>query len=92
MAQPMWLPTQNPPLCLYRIAIIASVVCWNEVGLHAAFMLPAIAAVLRTFAIAQRLCGKPLIAVSASAEMTAVAVHTVGSLTSAAADNDASAR
>jgi hypothetical protein len=88
----MWLPTQNPPLCLYRIAIIASVVCWNEVGLHAAFMLPAIAAVLRTFAIAQQLCGKPLIALPASAEMTAVAVHTVGSLTSSAADNDASAR
>ncbi len=87
MAQPMWLPTQNPPLCLYRIAIIASVVCWNEVGLHAAFMLPAIAAVLRTFAIA-----KPLIALPASADMTAVAVHTVGSLTSAAADNHASAR
>jgi len=88
----MWLPTQNPPLGSYRIAIVASVVCWNEVGLHAAFMLPAIAAVLRTFAIARRLCGKPLIALPASAEMAAGAVHTVGSLTNAAADNDASAR
>lgn len=59
MAQPMWLPMQNPPLCSYYIAVVASVVGWSEVGLHAAFMLPAIVAVLGTFALARRLCAAP---------------------------------
>lgn len=62
ISQPMWVVMQNPPLCSYYIAAMASVAGWSEVALHTAFLLPAIAAVLGTFAVARRLCATPTMA------------------------------
>ena len=59
-AQPMWLPMQNPPLCSYYIAAVAAVIGWSEPALHAAFLVPAIGAILGTFALARRLCDRPV--------------------------------
>lgn len=62
IAQPMWVAMQNPPLCSYYIAAIGSFAGFGEVAMHSAFLLPAIAAILGTFALAKRLCGSPLTA------------------------------
>ena len=62
LAQPMWVAMQNPPFCSYYIAAIGSFAGFGEVVMHSAFLLPALAAVLGTFALAKRLCGRPLIA------------------------------
>lgn len=58
-AQPMWVAMQNPPLCAYYMAAVGSVAGFGEVAMHIAFFLPAIAAVLGTFALARRLCPSP---------------------------------
>jgi hypothetical protein len=57
LAQPLWVAMQNLPLCSYYIAAIGSFAGFGEVAMHIAFLLPAIAAVLGTFALAKRLCG-----------------------------------
>jgi len=62
LAQPMWVAMQNPPLCSYYIAAIGSFVGFGEVAMHGAFLLPAILAVIGTFALAKRLCRSPLTA------------------------------
>ncbi len=62
LAQPMWVAMQNPPLCSYYIAAIGSFVGFGEVAMHGAFLLPAIAAIIGTFALAKRLCRSPLTA------------------------------
>ena len=62
LAQPMWVAMQNPPLSSYYIAVIGSVAGFGEVAMHTGFLLPAIAAVLGTFALAKRFCGSPLTA------------------------------
>ena len=62
LAQPMWVAMQNPPLCSYYIAAIGSFAGFGEVAMHGAFLLPAIAAVIGTFALAKRLCRSPLTA------------------------------
>lgn len=59
---PMSDITKNPPLTSYYIALIASILGWNETGLHMAFLLPAIAASLGIFFLAQELCLKPMAA------------------------------
>src|SRR5690242_17447963 len=56
---PMSQVTENPPLACYYLALAAGVFGWNEVGLHAAFLLPAIAAIIGTYQIAKRLCKAP---------------------------------
>src|SRR6478609_8747543 len=58
--QPMFSIMQNPPLSSYYIALIASFLGWSEPAMHGAFLVPAIAAVLGTFFLAQRLSGSPL--------------------------------
>ncbi len=50
---------KNPPLAAYYIAAASLVTGWSEVGLHLAFLLPAIGTVLGTYAIARRLCQRP---------------------------------
>ena len=60
--QPMFSIMQNPPLSSYYIALIASFLGWSEPAIHGAFLVPAIAAVLGTFFLAQRLCNSPLLA------------------------------
>ena len=56
---PMSQITENPPLACYYIALAAGIFGWNEIGLHAAFLLPAIAAIIGTYQVARRLCKSP---------------------------------
>jgi 4-amino-4-deoxy-L-arabinose transferase-like glycosyltransferase len=60
--QPMTMVMQNPPLCSYYIAAVASLLGWAEPTLHLAFLFWAAASILGTFAFARRFCRKPLIA------------------------------
>jgi 4-amino-4-deoxy-L-arabinose transferase-like glycosyltransferase len=62
LAQPMWVAMQNPPLCSYYIAAIGSFAGFGEMAMHIAFLLPALAAILGTFAFAKRLCASPVTA------------------------------
>ncbi len=57
---PMTKITQNPPLASYYIALIASLFGWSEVVMHLAFLVPAVAAALGTYYLAQRLCTRPV--------------------------------
>jgi hypothetical protein len=60
--EPMWKVMQNPPLCSYYIAAVASLVGWSEPALHFAFLLWPIMSILATFAIARRFCREPFTA------------------------------
>jgi 4-amino-4-deoxy-L-arabinose transferase-like glycosyltransferase len=60
--QPITIVMQNPPLCPYYIAAVASVFGWTELTLHLAFLFWATLSILGTFAFARRFCRKPLIA------------------------------
>jgi hypothetical protein len=59
---PMPDVTKNPPLASYYIALAASMMGWSEIALHAAFLVPAILAVIGTYFLAGELCSMPLIA------------------------------
>jgi 4-amino-4-deoxy-L-arabinose transferase-like glycosyltransferase len=65
-AMPMSVVTKNPPLACYYLALAAKIFGWNEVGLHAAFLLPALAAILGTCRLARRLCHWPVLAALAT--------------------------
>jgi 4-amino-4-deoxy-L-arabinose transferase-like glycosyltransferase len=54
--------TKNPPLASYYMALAAFVVGWNEVGLHLAFLLPALAVAIGMYLVAARMCTHPLLA------------------------------
>lgn len=56
---PMSRVTENPPLACYYLALAAGVFGWNEIGLHLAFLLPAIAAVIGAYRLAKRFCKSP---------------------------------
>ena len=58
-AMPMHEVTKNPPLASGYIALITSIFGESEFWLHAAFLLAALAGVLGTYALAQRLCPFP---------------------------------
>jgi Dolichyl-phosphate-mannose-protein mannosyltransferase len=60
--EPMSKVMQNPPLCSYYIAAVASLTGWSELALHLAFLIWPILSILATFAVARRFCGEPLIA------------------------------
>ena len=60
--QPMFSVMQNPPLSSYYMALAATFLGWSEPAMHAAFLVPAVAAVLGTFFLARRLCDSPLLA------------------------------
>jgi Dolichyl-phosphate-mannose-protein mannosyltransferase len=59
--KPMFSVMQNPPLNAYYMAVAASFLGWSELAMHGAFLVPAVAAVLGTFFLAQRLSGSPLL-------------------------------
>jgi hypothetical protein len=61
VSQPMWSVTENPPLACYFLALAALVLGWSEVGLHTAFLLPALAVVWGTWRLAQKFCKHPLL-------------------------------
>ncbi|MCC6671476.1 MAG: glycosyltransferase family 39 protein [Planctomycetes bacterium] len=54
--------TKNPPLAGYASALVASVFGFDEVALHAAFLVPAAFAVAGTFRLAQGMTCRPLLA------------------------------
>ncbi len=54
--------TKNPPLASYYMALAGWLMGWSEVSLHLAFLLPAVGAVLGTFFLARRLCGRAILA------------------------------
>ena len=53
---------KNPPGVSYYIALVGFLFGWNEVTLHSAFLLPAIAVVIGTFLIARHFCTRPVLA------------------------------
>jgi len=61
-AVPIAYETKNPPLASYFLAAVASFAGWSERALHLAFLLPALAAVLGTYRLAQRFTKSPLLA------------------------------
>jgi len=65
-AMPMSLVTKNPPLACYYLALAAKIFGWSEAGLHAAFLLPALAMAWGTYRLARRLCHWPLLATLAA--------------------------
>ncbi len=75
---PMWNVTENPPLACYYLALAAGVFGWNEIGLHLAFLLPALAVVWGTHRLAGHFCEHPMLAALA---MLFTPVFLVSSLT-----------
>ncbi len=63
---PMYEVTKNPPLACYYIALAALAFGWSEVALHLAFLPWAVAAVLGTWLLARRFCGRPVAAALAA--------------------------
>jgi 4-amino-4-deoxy-L-arabinose transferase-like glycosyltransferase len=63
---PMSVVTKNPPLACYYLALAARIFGWSEAGLHAAFLLPALAVIWGTYRLARRLCHWPLLAALAT--------------------------
>jgi len=63
---PMSVVTYNPPLACYYLALAAKILGWSEAGLHAAFLLPALAVIWGTYRLARRLCRWPLLAAFAT--------------------------
>lgn len=59
---PVYEVMQNPPGMGYFLAIAAAVVGWSEPALHAACLVPAVAAILGTWSLARRFCSRPEIA------------------------------
>jgi 4-amino-4-deoxy-L-arabinose transferase-like glycosyltransferase len=59
---PMAKVTENPPLACYYLALAAGIFGWGEIGLHFAFLLPAIAVILGTHRLAGHFCRSPLLA------------------------------
>jgi hypothetical protein len=60
--RPMPEVTQNPPLASYYAALIGSILGWSEIALHLGFILPALAVILGTYALARILGSHPLAA------------------------------
>lgn len=75
---PMWNATENPPLACYYLAAAAGLFGWSEIGLHLAFLLPALAVVLGTYRLAGHFCQRPMLAALA---MLFTPVFLVSSLT-----------
>jgi len=75
---PMWNATENPPLACYYLALGAGLFGWSEIGLHVAFLPPALAVVLGTHRLAGHFCKRPMLAALA---MLFTPVFLVSSLT-----------
>lgn len=59
-AWPMWDTTMNPPLACYYLSVVGSVLGWSEPAVHAAFILPAVLAIVGVWRLAGRLCSRPI--------------------------------
>jgi len=51
---------KNPPLASYYISLAAYLFGWSESAMHAAFLLPALAAAIGMYCLARELCVRPL--------------------------------
>ena len=65
---------KNPPLVPLYLALVAALFGWSELALHAGMLVPALACVLGTCALARRLCPNPGIAALAVIAMPAFLV------------------
>ncbi len=70
---PMYEINKNPPLVSFYLAAVGSLLGWSEAALHLGMMLPALALMLGSYALASRLCRSPLLA-SLAAWLTPVAL------------------
>src|SRR5581483_6897050 len=59
--EPMAAVTRNPPGASYYLAVAGTLLGWSPVALHAAFLLPAVAVVVGTWALGRRLCRQPVL-------------------------------
>jgi 4-amino-4-deoxy-L-arabinose transferase-like glycosyltransferase len=60
--QPMTAFFESPPLTSYVLAAASAVVGWNEVGMHAVFLVFNLLTVVGVYALAERFCTRPLLA------------------------------
>lgn len=60
--EPMYKINQNPPAVSYLIAPAIAVFGEREIPVHLALLLPVIASVLGTYALARHLCSRPVLA------------------------------
>jgi hypothetical protein len=51
--------TENPPLAVYYMALVGSLLGWSEIALHTGFLLPALAVVLGTYYLGRNFCSQP---------------------------------
>jgi 4-amino-4-deoxy-L-arabinose transferase-like glycosyltransferase len=63
---PMWKVTENPPLASYFLALAGGAIGWTEIAVHAAFLAPALAAILGTHRLARHFCQSPVLAAAAA--------------------------
>jgi hypothetical protein len=78
---PMTEFMRNPPLAAYWHALVAWLGGWSELSLHLGALPWALAATLATYALAQRLCARPLLAtlISIAAPVFLVSATSLGS-------------
>lgn len=69
---------KNPPLACYYIAAVASLFGWAEAGLHIAFLIPAVAAITGTRALARSFTGSPSLAAAVALLAPAFLVSATG--------------
>ncbi len=62
LTDPAHVFIKNPPLAGYYIALVALIAGFDEIYLHMAFLVPAVAAALGTYMLALRLTERPLAA------------------------------
>ena len=61
-AIPMWVANYNPPLMSYFLAGAAALFGWSEIVLHLACLGVAFMTALGIYSLAQKWCGRPLLA------------------------------
>jgi hypothetical protein len=64
--QPMSQVMENPPLASYYLALVGRTVGLTEVAVHAAFLVPVLAAAYGMFLLARRFCRDAVTAVAVS--------------------------
>jgi len=69
---------KNPPFICYYIAAVASLFGWGEVGIHTAFLIPAVAAITGTRALARSFTGSPSLAAALALLSPAFLVSATG--------------
>ncbi len=76
--QPVADFNKNPPLVCYYIAAVASLLGWGEAGLHTAFLIPSVAAITGTRALARSFTDSPSLAAAVALLTPAFLVSATG--------------